>query len=416
MRSCILRDSTTLISRGISPKYDDSGYLVINQRCIRDNRIYFSNARFSNIDKTKVSKNKQLHRWDVLVNSTGVGTLGRVAQIKKDTTLTTVDSHVTIVRPDLTKFDGRYFGYSMVAQQSYIESLGAGATGQTELSRERLSEITVPIYPLPTQRKIGAILSAYDDLIENNLRRIKILEEMAQNLYREWFVKFRFPGYEKVKFVDSPIGMIPEGWEIISLSDVTDTQYGYTESADVKNIGPKFLRGTDINKGSYIDWESVPHCPISEAQRSKYQLRVGDVVIIRMADPGKVGIVEQPIDAVFASYLIRVTPKDETIPNYFLYYILNSQEYYGYITGASTGTTRKSASAAVIVDYKVAMPSREILNDFESIVSKYRALLTNLVKSNGLLRRTRDLLLPKLVSGEVDVSDLDIKVQEEVSE
>ena len=95
--------------------------------------------------------------------------------------------------------------------------------GVPTLNRNHLESIEHSLSPpLPTQRKIAAILSAYDDLIENNLRRIKILEEMAQNFYREWFVKFRFPGHEKVRFVDSPLGKVPEGWEVIKISSLLE--------------------------------------------------------------------------------------------------------------------------------------------------------------------------------------------------
>lgn len=134
-----------------------------------------------------------------------------------------------------------------------------------------------------------------------------------------------------------------------------------------------------------------------------YRLRVGDVVVIRMADPGKVGIVEQEIDAVFASYLIRVAPKGNRLRPYFLFYLMESTEYYAYIIGASTGTTRKSASAGVIVDYQFVLPPQQLIELFEIRVGEIRALLTTLLKQTVNLRRTRDLLLPQLLSGQVEL-------------
>lgn len=264
--------------------------------------------------------------------------------------------------------------------------------------------------PLPTQRKIASILSAYDDLIENNNRRIKILEEMAQLIYREWFVKFRFPGHEKVRMVDSELGPIPEGWEVRRLSDLVDTQYGYTESAKELPVGPKYLRGTDINKNSYIDWDKVPFCPITDEDYKKYKLKQGDILVIRMADPGKVGIVEQSVEAVFASYLIRLKIKSLSVTPYYLFYFMLSDRYQNYINGASTGTTRKSASASVITDISLVIPPKEIIDMFEEIIMGYRKFLNILLKQNNILRRTRDLLLPKLISGELDVEDMDIAV------
>ena len=283
-------------------------------------------------------------------------------------------------------------------------------TSKPTLNRNLLGQQYFPNPPLLTQRKIAAILSAYDDLIENNLRRIKILEEMAQNLYTEWFVKFRFPGHEKVKMVDSPLGRIPEGWKITKLSNLVETQYGYTQSASETEIGPKFVRGMDINKTSYIDWSSVPYCTIADTDINRYRLKVEDILIIRMADPGKVGIVEKPINAIFASYLIRLHIVSPQLSPYYLFYFLCSDYYQGYITGASTGTTRKSASAGVITDVGTLVPDGESVKEFGRHVSSYRSMLNNLLNQNTILRHLRDLLLPRLISGELDVSGLDIRM------
>ncbi|MGD0613749.1 MAG: restriction endonuclease subunit S, partial [Anaerolineales bacterium] len=170
----------------------------------------------------------------------------------------------------------------------------------------------------------------YDDLIEINKHRIRILEQMAQSVYSEWFGS-----------VDAK--SLPEGWDVAKLSDLVETQYGYTESANEIEVGPKFVRGMDINKNSYIKWNEVPYCPISKDELPKYKLSVWDILVIRMADPGKAGIVEKEIDAVFASYLIRLKIKSPKLSPYFLFYFLLSNRYKDYITGASTGTTRKSA-------------------------------------------------------------------------
>ncbi|MGD9706407.1 MAG: restriction endonuclease subunit S [Candidatus Delongbacteria bacterium] len=319
-----------------------------------------------------------------------------------------------LIRPDKTKIVGLYLLYLLLGDeiQARFHSQTAGAT-VAHLNVKDIKSLKLPQLPgQGTQRKIAAILSAYDDLIENNLRRIKILEEMAQNLYREWFVKFRFPGHEKIRMVDSPLGPIPEGWEVMSLGELVRTQYGYTESSQEMPIGPKYLRGMDINKTTYINWDVVPYCPISNEVFLKYKLTVGDIVIIRMADPGKVGIVEKNVGAVFASYLVRLSRISNRIGPYYMFYFLIDERYQGYITGASTGTTRKSASAGVLTGVDLVIPPESLLADFESKIQKFRCLLNNLIEKNNNLHRTRDLLLPKLISGEMDVSDLDIRVPE----
>lgn len=285
-----------------------------------------------------------------------------------------------------------------------LEQFNSGS-GVPTLNRNHLDQIKLFIPDFSTQKKISDVLSTYDELIENNTRRIQILEELAKEIYTEWFVYFRFLGHEKVKMVDSKteFGKIPEEWAVTPLNQLVSTQYGYTESAQTEPVGPKYVRGTDINKTSYIDWSSVPYCKISDADKKKYKLSKGDIFVIRMADPGKVGIVEQEVDAVFASYLIRLEIADKKILPYYLFYFLNSDQYQNYIQGASGGTTRKSASAGVVTGTEILVPPKELVDKFEKEVSLFRTELNNLLAQNTKLRQVRDLLLPKLVTGEIEV-------------
>ena len=304
-----------------------------------------------------------------------------------------------------------YLALSPMIRDPAVKSM-TGASGRQRAILSSVEDILIPLPPLPIQRKIAAILSAYDDLIENNTRRIKILEDMAQTLYREWFVHFRFPGHENVPMVESALGLIPHGWEIKRLADLVETQYGYTESATEDEIGPKFVRGKDINKASYMNWKTVPFCSIESEKHAKYKLNVGDILVIRMADPGKVAIIEKEIDAVFASYLIRLKLQSNLLSPYYLFYSLSDERYQSYIYGVSTGTTRKSASAGVITGFDLVVPTEEVRNRFEEVIVSLRKTLNNLLEKNANLRQTRDLLLPKLISGEIDVSELDVETND----
>jgi type I restriction enzyme S subunit len=398
------------------------------------------------INKSSVNKNFQYTEIEYVdISSVGTGLLletqkyelnnapGRARRLVKngDTILSTVRpnrrSFLYIKNPQEnlvvstgfavltpTKDTDNRFLYYVITDQRFTDYLTNHAKGSAypAIDTETIANAELKIPPLVTQRKIASILSAYDDLIENNNRRIKILEEMAQTIYKEWFINFRFPGHEKVKMVDSVLGKIPEGWEVKRLADVVDTQYGYTESASFDEIGPKFIRGTDINKTSYINWAEVPYCKISEEDYDKYKLRKGDILVIRMADPGKIGIIEKDIDAIFASYLIRLNIIPNKITPYYLFYFLLSDKYQNYITGASTGTTRKSASAGVVTSINFYIPSSYLLVEFEKQISLIREQLTLLLEKNANLHRTCDLLLPKLISGEIDVENVEIKAKE----
>ncbi len=330
--------------------------------------------------------------------------LGEVGTIRTDDKVF-LGQRLVQYRADPRYLDNKFLLYAFQERdlQSQIKALGSG-TSVEHMRVPDAEKLTLRLPPLSIQHTIAEILSAYDDLIENNRRRIAILEEMAQLIYQEWFVKFRFPGYETVKMIESESGMIPEDWTVAKLSTLVDTQYGYTESASEVPIGPKYLRGMDINKTSYIQWDTVPYCSIDENDYSKYNLAPEDILVIRMADPGKVGIVEKNIDAVFASYLIRLHIKSASISPYYLFYFLLSDRYQSYVSGASTGTTRKSASAGVITDIDLFLPTDDIRNHFEQHISLLRNAINNLLERNVNLRRTRDLLLPKLISGKLDVS------------
>lgn len=333
------------------------------------------------------------------------GTIGEVFYIAEDFW----PLNTTLYVEDFKGNDPLFISYFLqcIDFQAYAAKSAVPGINRNDL---HLADVHIP--DVFTQKQLAYILFSYDNLITNNNRRITILEEMAQKLYREWFVHFRFPGHENVKMVESEMGLIPEGWEIKKAYEVLTTQYGYTETAQNAAVGPQYLRGTDINKKSYIDWSSVPYCPINSEKKKKYSLEIGDVVIIRMADPGKIGIVEEDVDAVFASYLIKLKPIKNYLTPYYLFYMTSDKAFQGFVLGASTGATRKSISAETIKEAPVLKPSYSVLMEFEERVGVFRKGLVNLLQKNANLRKTRDLLLPRLISGDIDVSDLNIPIKE----
>jgi len=321
---------------------------------------------------------------------------------------------ITVVRSN-EKID-QLFLFHLIANQDFINYATKISSG-TRMPRANWKVLSKSIWTVPTlneQKKIGKLLYNFTELIKINENKIRILEEIAQLIYHEWFVKYRYPGYKDVPLVDSgtDFGMIPEGWRIEKLSNLVKTQYGYTQSATDEEIGPKYVRGTDINKETYINWSTVPYCKIPKNELKKFKLKKGDILIIRMADPGKSGIIEQNINAIFASYLIRIEIRENLTP-YYLFYFLQSDAYKKYIEIASTGTTRKSASAGVLTNVNLIVPKKELLLKFEQLIEKLRNSLNIILLKSEKLSQIRDLLLPKLISGQIDVSELDIQIDEE---
>jgi type I restriction enzyme S subunit len=291
----------------------------------------------------------------------------------------------------------------------------ASGTAQPQLPVGPLKLIKIPVPPLSTQRNIAAILSAYDDLIENNLRRIKILEEMAQNIYREWFVKFRFPGHRHARFTDSPLGRIPEGWEMTTLGAVSNVIPGYAfKSKDWADAGIPVIKIKNIRPGNLIDTDQVDHVPegILCSTHKKYWLYNGDILIAMTgATAGKVGKLRSKKPMLLNQRVAKIEPKQHF--KEFVWCTVNSPGAEERFYALADGAAQPNMSGGQIENSELFVPSTDLVQQFNDFVSPFVNDVDNMILRNQALRRTRDLLLPRLISGDVDVSELDIAVPEE---
>ncbi len=262
----------------------------------------------------------------------------------------------------------------------------AGGAAQPLVTQTVLKQVEAFCPPLPTQRKIAAILSAYDDLIENNLRRIKILEEMAQNLYREWFVKFRFPGHEQARFVDSPLGRIPEGWEGKKLGEILELKYGKALKQENRQGGNVPVYGSS----GIVGYHNV------------HLVNGPGIVIGRKGNVGSVYWSEKSFYPIDTAYFVS-----SEMPLRFLFYDLQTKNFLNN-DAAVPGLNRNQAHSLETV-----IPPEDILRRFCCFADDFEQQAALLRIKNTTLRRTRDMLLPRLISGEVNVSELDIAIPEE---
>jgi type I restriction enzyme S subunit len=267
-------------------------------------------------------------------------------------------------------------------------------------------EMVVSLPPLPTQRKIAAILSAYDDLIENNTRRIAILEEMAQALYREWFVLFRFPGHEKNTLVESPLGPIPAGWEVMKLRDIAQEMRRGINPETIDPETPYFgLEHLPRKSIALSDWGTA-----SEVQSTKLAFKKGEILFGKIRPYfHKVGVA--PLDGVCSTDAIVIVPLAEEYYGLLLGCV-SSEDFVSHATQTSQGTKMPRADWDVLKQYPVVLPPSDVLARFNSFVKDIVDNIHNLIFRNRYLRQTRDLLLPKLISGELDVSELEIEMGE----
>jgi type I restriction enzyme S subunit len=319
-----------------------------------------------------------------------------------------------------------YYVFRDIEQQDYIRR-NSIQTGVPHTNLGILRATPIPLPPLPEQRAIAQILGALDDKIELNRRTNETLEAIARALFKSWFVDFdpvraksegRDPGLPPHladlfpdSFEDSELGEAPQGWRVGTLSELSQKpQYGYTASADEDPVGPKFLRITDINKDPWINWSSVPNCVISEAEFERYRMRIGDILIARMADPGHGVMIEEDIESVFASYLIRFRPIDNAYAR-FLQYWIRSDGYWALVNARRTGTTRASLNAQVLGAFQLAIPPPALAQAFGARVAVLRFRVVANVAQSEALASSRDTLLPKLISGELRLRDAERLVE-----
>ncbi len=282
----------------------------------------------------------------------------------------------------------------------------SGASGRQRADLNSLKNLVLKVPPLPTQRRIAAILSAYDDLIENNSRRIKILEEMARMIYQEWFVKFRFPGHEQAKFVESPLGMIPAGWEVRELGDVAK-DFRRSVQPDLIDLGTPYVGLEHIPRRSIalLDWGKA-----SDVQSMKLSFKKGEILFGKIR-PYFHKVAIAPVDGVCSSDAIVISAKNKDFYPLVLLSV-SSDEFVEEATQTSNGTKMPRANWNVLLKYKILVPQNTILQLFNEIIFNIINNIQNLLLKTRNLRQTRDMLLPKLISGEIDVSDLDIPIEE----
>lgn len=286
-----------------------------------------------------------------------------------------------------------------------IANQAVGAT-MPNLNTSILRGVPITFPPLETQQQIAAILSAYDDLIENNTRRIKVLEEMAGLIYREWFVNFRFPGHEGVRLVASEFGEIPEGWRAVKLGDIAEQIRRSVQPDDVSKdtpyIGLEHLPRKSIALSNWAFLDSVTS--------SKLRFYQGEILFGKIRPYfHKVGVA--PVNGICSSDIIVIRPKNPEFAA-LTAMVTSSEDFVLQSVQTSQGTKMPRANWDVLVKYPVFLPDNDLLERFNGIAANIISQIRNYVFKNQNLRRTRDLLLPKLISGELSVSQLEINPED----
>lgn len=293
-------------------------------------------------------------------------------------------------------WDRKYFYYSL--KNLRLKNYGY------ERHFKFLKEEIISVPPLPTQQRIASILSAFDDLIENNTRRIKILEEMAQAIYTEWFVRFRFPGHEDISMVDSgtEFGEIPEGWEVKKFVDDIDVMSGGTPKTKIPEYwggGIPFFTPKDASHNFYcLETEKY----ISELGLSKCNSKLypkNTVFITARGTVGKCNLA--PHDMAMNQSCYALSGVKKGISNLYIY--LTILKLVEGLKKQAIGGVFDTITVATFERLDFLIPKKEIINLFDKKIAPFFEQSRTLIQQNQKLRETRDLLLPRLVSGEIEI-------------
>lgn len=366
---------------------ENSGYYFISCKDIFDGQINYKNARqITKADFEETHKRTMLEVDDILL--TNSGTIGRMAFVtdRVATIKTTFQKSVAIIKPDKQKVLPRYLYYQLQnCVPQFINSSNGSAQKNLLLSTMRTFQIEIE-ENCEKQEKIANTLSAYDDLIENNQKQIKLLEEAAQRLYKEWFVDLRFPGHENTKIVDG----VPEGWKKERLVDIAEIQYGYAFDGTLFNAdknGTPIIRIRNIPQAETMDYTT-------EHVNENYLVQNGEIIV------GMDGEFHINAWAGNTAYLVQrvccIRPKNTEIKGWLLQAIYEPIKFFERtVVGATVAHLGKKHLDSI---YLLTSPE-EFYEPFKTFFDK-RLLLMN---QNRKLREARDRLLPKLMSGEVEV-------------
>ena len=401
MRTAKLKDITLTITdgkHGDCKNHDGSGYYFISCKDVYDETIHYENARqITEDDFRDADRRTNLAAYDILI--TNSGTIGRMALVKDipETRKTTFQKSVAIVRADTSQVVPNYLYYLLKSKvHDFINSSNGSAQKNLLLSTMRDFDISF-VDSFETQHRIATILSRYDSLIENYQKQIKLLEEAAQRLYKEWFVDLRFPGHENTKIVDG----VPEGGEKKSIGEIGTVITGKTPSTSNKeNYGGSipFITIPDMHTGIY-PVSSVFLSEKGAERQSKKYIPQGALIVSCIGTAGLVCITKERCQT--NQQINSLILDDKEMLHYMYFVFLSLKEHLNNI--GSNGATMTNVNKSKFEGIDIVVPSSCIIRDFSQRTTPYFENILSLQSQIRLLTEARDRLLPKLMSGEITV-------------
>jgi type I restriction enzyme S subunit len=410
-------ESTIFVSDGnYSSKYPKaheflpSGVPFVSANNLRDGRIVRDNLKYISDELHASLKKGHVRTGDVLLVTRG--SLGMTALVTEEFDDANINAQLVLLRADNKTIDSRYlfFVTNSPEFQSQVASNATG-TAQPQLPIAPLERLTIPLPRLALQRRIAGILSAYDELIENSKKRIRLLETMASALYSEWFVQFRFPGHEILPSVASPLGDIPQGWEATTLgSHLAALESGKRPKGGIRDVedGVPSIGAENINGIGRHDFTSekfVPRDFFRKIRKGVVQNR--DVAIYKDgAYIGKSSYFRDGFphsECCVNEHVFLLRADGAALKQNALYLWLQELDTIHAIRATNANAAQPGINQKSVSGLKLILPDTETAAHFDRLVEPKLAEIIRLAKGIQNLRRTRDLLLPRLLSGQVEL-------------
>jgi type I restriction enzyme S subunit len=341
-------------------------------------------------------KRSQLKSDDILFSIAGMA-LGKTGIVKENYLPANTNQAVAIIRPIKELINPRFLQFQFINPNFYelVNKFSAQAA-QPNINLTQLKSLSILTPPLQTQKRIADILSAYDDLIENNLKRIKLLEQAAQNIYKEWFVNLRFPGHENA-VINEDTGL-PKGWEKTKLGELVSLQQGFALNKKSRHHISEEVTKYPLLKISDL-FKGIESLFVKDTIPKQFLVDKHEIIFSRT---GQVGHAFMGRKGVVYNNCFRVKPNDK-IDSLFLYQILIEPQFVSYVKGLATGAAQPDLNHGAFKSIEIVLPTRELQDKFSILKESNQTLKFNLIEQNTKLKAARDILLPRLMNRTIEV-------------
>lgn len=370
-----------------------------------DQRYMVMTDRYLSADGAELLRRLRVPAGALMVSCIG-WQLGKVAFSTADSF---TNQQINTIIPDTSRVDPLFLYYHLRTRREELKRLASGGTRTPILNKSRFERLTVPLPPRPSQELIATFLGSIDDLIENNQRRVAVLEEMTRAIYREWFVRFRYPGHEDVPLVGSALGPIPAGWELstcggeltfIGGGTPSKSEPPYWDGGDIAWYTP-----TDLTKTGWR-YAAPSELAITGQGLAKSSARLFSAGSVMMTSRATLGVLAiATTEATTNQGFIVILPDERWNPG-FIYEWLDSKG--AELSALGTGATFKEITKGSFKSFPFVVPTQSVLDDYRVATEPLENQVHVLEQQTRSLSALRDLLLPKLVTGQIDVSALDL--------